>query len=157
MEPDSGPEILGGRHATVQLGGGRGIAEFGKKRPRDEDDDGNDGDDSVSVNQRVWVFLPTPTTTGPETVSGSGDPVVCLHGVPTSSYLYRKVIPALVSHGVNAGASDLPGMGLADRPIDFDSTWSLGRGWLSGTPPWVHQEGNAQNIADAVAVLTQRP
>lgn len=59
-----------------------------------------------------------------ETVGGSGDPVVCLHGVPTSSYLYRKVIPALGSRGMNAVAFDLPGMGLADRPTDFDYTWS---------------------------------
>ncbi len=50
--------------------------------------------------------------------------MVCPHGVLTSSYPYRKVIPALGSRGVNAVALDLPGTGLADRATDFDYTWS---------------------------------
>ena len=31
---------------------------------------------------------------------GTGPTVVCLHGVPTSAYLYRKVLPALESRGL---------------------------------------------------------
>jgi haloalkane dehalogenase len=59
---------------------------------------------------------------------GDGDPVVCLHGVPASCFLYRKVLPELASHGLRGVAFDLPGLGLAARPADFDYTWTgLGR------------------------------
>jgi haloalkane dehalogenase len=55
---------------------------------------------------------------------GRGAPVVLLHGVPTSSFLYRKVIPAVTEQGLRAVAFDFPGLGLADRPVDFDYSWS---------------------------------
>jgi haloalkane dehalogenase len=55
---------------------------------------------------------------------GSGEPVVLLHGVPSSSFLYRKVLPLLAAEGLRAVAFDYPGLGLADRPQDFDYTWS---------------------------------
>lgn len=59
---------------------------------------------------------------------GEGEPVVLMHGVPASCFLYRKVVPALAAHGLRAIAFDLPGLGLADRPVDFDYSWSgLGR------------------------------
>lgn len=59
--------------------------------------------------------------------TGEGDPVVLLHGVPASSFLYRKVIPRLAAQGFRALSFDLPGLGLADRPTDFDySIRSLG-------------------------------
>lgn len=59
---------------------------------------------------------------------GAGDPVVCMHGVPTSSFLYRKVIAGLAERGLRGIAFDLPGLGLAERPPDFDYTWTgLGR------------------------------
>lgn len=55
---------------------------------------------------------------------GSGEPVVCLHGVPSSAFLYRKVLPELAQRGLRGIAFDLPGLGLADRPGDFDYSWS---------------------------------
>jgi pimeloyl-ACP methyl ester carboxylesterase len=55
---------------------------------------------------------------------GRGGTVVCLHGIPTSSYLYRKVVPALAGQGLRGVAFDFPGLGLADRPEDFDYSWS---------------------------------
>jgi len=55
---------------------------------------------------------------------GDGDPVVCLHGVPVSSFLYRKVVPELADRGLRGVAFDFPGLGLADRPADFDYSWS---------------------------------
>jgi haloalkane dehalogenase len=55
---------------------------------------------------------------------GAGAPVVLLHGVPTSSFLYRKVIPALADQGLRGVALDFPGLGLAERPSDFDYSWS---------------------------------
>jgi haloalkane dehalogenase len=58
----------------------------------------------------------------------AGEPVVCVHGVPTSSFLWRKVLSALDGHGLHGVAFDLPGLGLADRPQRFDYSWSgLGR------------------------------
>ena len=42
--------------------------------------------------------------------TGSGDPIIFLHGNPTSSYLWRNIIPYLSSHG-RCYAPDLVGMG----------------------------------------------
>ena len=59
---------------------------------------------------------------------GHGPPVVCLHGVPASSFLYRKLIVELAARGLRGIAFDLPGLGLAERPAAFDYTWTgLGR------------------------------
>ncbi|MGH2848803.1 MAG: alpha/beta fold hydrolase [Thermoleophilaceae bacterium] len=59
---------------------------------------------------------------------GSGEPVVCLHGVPSSSFLYRKVLAGLAERGLRGVAFDLPGLGLAERPPAFDYSWTgLGR------------------------------
>ena len=59
---------------------------------------------------------------------GDGERVVCLHGVPASCFVYRKVIAELAARGLRGAAFDLPGLGLADRPEDFDYTWTgLGR------------------------------
>lgn len=50
---------------------------------------------------------------------GSGDPILFLHGNPTSSYLWRNVIPHLTSLG-QCIAPDLIGMGRSDKPqIDY--------------------------------------
>lgn len=51
---------------------------------------------------------------------GRGEAVVCLHGVPTSSFLYRKIIPKLAEKGYRGVAIDFPGFGFSDRPKDFD-------------------------------------
>ena len=48
---------------------------------------------------------------------GSGDPIVFLHGNPTSSYLWRNVIPHLTPHG-RCIAPDLIGMGDSDKLPD---------------------------------------
>ena len=48
---------------------------------------------------------------------GTGDPIVFLHGNPTSSYLWRNVLPHLVPHG-RCIAPDLPGMGESDKLPD---------------------------------------
>ena len=43
----------------------------------------------------------------------TGDPIVLLHGNPTSSYLWRKVIPEIAGFGTCI-APDLNGMGDSD-------------------------------------------
>ncbi|MGI9584566.1 MAG: alpha/beta fold hydrolase, partial [Acidimicrobiia bacterium] len=45
---------------------------------------------------------------------GDGDPIVFLHGNPTSSYLWRNIIPYL-SGGYRCIAPDLIGMGDSDK------------------------------------------
>jgi pimeloyl-ACP methyl ester carboxylesterase len=62
---------------------------------------------------------------------GDGPPVLLMHGVPTSSYLYRKVLPALAARGRRAVAFDLVGLGLADRPDDFDYSWTGLGAWCA--------------------------
>jgi pimeloyl-ACP methyl ester carboxylesterase len=60
--------------------------------------------------------------------AGSGPPVLCMHGMWGSSFLYRKVIRQLADRGMRGIAFDLPGFGLAERPKDYDYSWSgLGR------------------------------
>lgn len=63
--------------------------------------------------------------------AGKGEAVVCMHGVPSSSFLYRKVLAGLSEKGYRGIAFDLPGLGLSDRPADFDYRWTgLGK-WSS--------------------------
>lgn len=51
---------------------------------------------------------------------GSGDPILFLHGMPTSSFLWRNVMPMLTSHG-RCIAPDLIGMGKSGKPqIKYD-------------------------------------
>jgi len=50
---------------------------------------------------------------------GEGDPILFLHGNPTSSYLWRNIIPHLKDKG-RCIAPDLIGMGKSDKPdIDY--------------------------------------
>jgi haloalkane dehalogenase len=48
--------------------------------------------------------------------SGQGPPVVFLHGNPTSSYLWRDVLPRLAGRGRRLIAVDLIGMGGSGKP-----------------------------------------
>jgi haloalkane dehalogenase len=54
---------------------------------------------------------------------GDGPPVLFVHGEPTWSFLWRKVIPPVRDAGYRAVAPDLPGFGRSDKPIDI--------GWYS--------------------------
>ncbi len=50
-----------------------------------------------------------------------GDPVLCLHGFPESSYMWQRLLPALADAGYRALAPDLPGFG--DSEPDPPGTW----------------------------------
>ena len=54
---------------------------------------------------------------------GEGSPIVCFHGEPSWSYLYRKMLPPLVAAGHRVICPDLAGFGRSDKPTDF--------GWYS--------------------------
>jgi haloalkane dehalogenase len=51
---------------------------------------------------------------------GDGPPVIFLHGEPTWSFLWRKVIPPVRDAGYRCIAPDLPGFGRSDKPMDID-------------------------------------
>ena len=55
---------------------------------------------------------------------GSGPAVLCMHGVPSSSFLYRHLLTELAAKEYRGLAFDLPGMGLSDKPTDFDYNWT---------------------------------
>lgn len=49
----------------------------------------------------------------------SGAPTfLCLHGEPTWSFLYRRMIPAFLASGARVVAPDLFGFGRSDKPVD---------------------------------------
>ncbi len=52
---------------------------------------------------------------GAEQGSGAGLTYLCLHGNPAWSYLYRKMIPALLRSGARVVAPDLIGFGKSDK------------------------------------------
>ena len=65
---------------------------------------------------------------GPEDAA----PVLLLHGEPTWSYLYRKMIPALVDAGHRVVAPDLVGFGRSDKPSDrSDYTYQRHVDWTA--------------------------
>lgn len=84
--------------------------------------------------------------------TGSGEPIVFLHGNPTSSYLWRNVIPYLSSHG-RCLAPDLVGMGqsgkspsAAYRFVDharYLDAWFETMGLTNGVTLVLHDWGSA--------------
>ena len=51
-------------------------------------------------------------------VHGSGTPIVLIHGTPSSSYIWRNILPSLVEAGYKVHVYDLLGFGLSERPCD---------------------------------------
>ncbi len=61
-----------------------------------------------------------------------GDPVLLMHGEPTWSFLYRKIIAGLVAKGHRAVAPDLIGFGRSDKPAAReDYTYERHVAWMS--------------------------
>lgn len=62
-----------------------------------------------------------------------GEPVLLLHGEPSWSYLYRKMIPGIVEAGYRAIAPDLVGFGRSDKPTRReDYTYQRHVDWMLG-------------------------
>ena len=72
---------------------------------------------------------------------GAGDPVLLLHGEPTWSYLWRKIVPAVTAAGRRAVAPDLLGFGRSDKPTD---------------PGWYSYDRHVESIARLVSELDLR-
>ncbi len=59
------------------------------------------------------------------------EPVLLLHGEPSWSFLYRKMIPILVDAGLRAVAPDLVGFGRSDKPAKrTDYTYQRHVDWM---------------------------
>ncbi|HYS08687.1 MAG TPA: haloalkane dehalogenase [Myxococcales bacterium] len=64
---------------------------------------------------------------------GKGQPVLLLHGEPSWSYLYRKMIPVLAGAGLRAIAPDLVGFGRSDKPSRrSDYSYQRHLDWMRG-------------------------
>lgn len=60
-----------------------------------------------------------------------GAPVLLLHGEPTWSYLYRKMVPPLAAAGFRVVVPDLIGFGKSDKPAAIgDYSYALHEQWL---------------------------
>ena len=60
-----------------------------------------------------------------------GPTVLLLHGEPSWSFLYRKVLPVLAEAGIRAIAPDLVGFGRSDKPADMaDHTYARHVEWM---------------------------
>ncbi len=60
-----------------------------------------------------------------------GELILCLHGQPTWSYLYRKMIPIFTDAGYRVLAPDLVGFGRSDKPTKTeDYTYARHVAWL---------------------------
>ena len=68
-----------------------------------------------------------------------GPLVLLMHGQPTWSFLYRRMIPVLVERGMRVMAPDLVGYGRSDKPAERDDyTYQRQVDWLSA---WLRANG----------------
>jgi len=62
----------------------------------------------------------------------NGKVILCLHGEPSWSYLYRKMIPLFTAAGLRVLAPDLVGFGRSDKPSErSDYTYAKQVKWTS--------------------------
>ena len=86
------------------------------------------GSDVVAGHRSAGLEFEAGGTRSLVREQGEGEVVLCMHGVPASSFTYRKVIAELAARDLRGVAFDLPGLGLAARPQQFDYSWTgLGR------------------------------
>ncbi len=64
---------------------------------------------------------------------GQGQVILCLHGQPSWSYLYRKMVPMLTAAGFRVIAPDLIGFGKSDKPTQRENyTYANHVLWMKG-------------------------
>jgi len=63
----------------------------------------------------------------------NAEPVLLMHGEPSWSYLYRKMIPIITAAGYRAIAPDLVGFGRSDKPAHReDYSYQRHMDWIAG-------------------------
>jgi haloalkane dehalogenase len=72
---------------------------------------------------------------------GAGAPVLLLHGEPTWSFLWRRLVPPLVAAGRRVVAPDLLGFGRSDKPAD---------------PAWYSYDRHVDSVVRLVQALDLR-
>ena len=86
-----------------------------------------------------WIDIPSAVADGPDTLRmgfvdagpTAAEPVLLLHGEPSWSFLYRKMIPVLVDAGHRVVAPDLIGFGRSDKPTEVaDHTYARHVAWM---------------------------
>ena len=66
-----------------------------------------------------------------------GEVVLCLHGEPSWSFLYRRMMPVLAAAGLRVICPDLVGFGRSDKPASArrpqlrPAAWSGSASWCS--------------------------
>jgi haloalkane dehalogenase len=71
-----------------------------------------------------------------------GEVILCLHGEPSWSYLYRKMIPLFTAAGLRVLAPDLVGFGRSDKPAArSDYTYAKHVKWIGD---WLEAVGVGQ-------------
>lgn len=89
--------------------------------PRYTDVDAHDG---TGDRLRIAHYVAGPT--------GAPETILCMHGEPSWSYLYRKMIPVFVAAGHRVVLPDLVGFGRSDKPADTsDYTYERHVAWMS--------------------------
>ncbi|MCZ2822878.1 MULTISPECIES: haloalkane dehalogenase [unclassified Modestobacter] len=79
-------------------------------------------DDGDGGRLRVAVLVEGPD---------DGETVLLLHGEPSWSFLYRRMIPVLTAAGLRVVVPDLVGFGRSDKPTELtDYTYARHVGWL---------------------------
>lgn len=76
------------------------------------------------------------------------EPVLMLHGEPTWSFLYRHMIPTVVSAGLRAVVPDLIGFGRSDKPVDRAAYT------YAGHVAWMHRFIETLNL-DGITLVGQ--
>jgi len=73
----------------------------------------------------------------------AAETIVCMHGMPSWSFLYRKMVPHFVAAGHRVLCPDLVGFGRSDKPTKTsDYTYEAHVRWMEA---WLHAV-NLQNI-----------
>lgn len=98
--------------------------------------------DTCFVGLEGWHYVPhyTPVDGGAlgvlriahaEDGPAAGPVILCLHGEPTWSYLYRRMLPLFAAAGARAVAPDLIGFGRSDKPSELaDYSYAHHVGWM---------------------------
>jgi haloalkane dehalogenase len=84
-----------------------------------------DPDDPAGSTLRVHYLDERPAD------ATSSEVILCLHGEPSWSYLYRHMLPVFSAAGLRSVAPDLVGFGRSDKPVERgDYTYARHVAWM---------------------------